>query len=195
MYIGGLHGVDVVGETKVVISNDELEYYWSEYGLKLQIPESSLPEDVKQCTINIKASLAGQYQFPDNSQLVSAVFWLRCEPMCKLAKPVTLEIEHCALSQNVSKLSFVKAVCTQKQLPYSFNRLGGQFTSLNSYGKIELKHFSGVAINQEGQTERSYFTCLLYKQVQGYSTRLIVEIYFVVVWNTLAHQNVSAMLF
>ena len=142
---------------------------------------------MEQCTINIKASLAGQYEFPDNYHLVSAIFWLRCEPKCIFLNQITLEVNHCAKSENYSKLSFVRAVCSQRHLPYTFERLGGNFNHYSSYGVIELNCFSGVAVNQEGSKEREYCAMLFYQPMIG----LEFMIHFVVTWDTKTHLSVS----
>ena len=188
-----LCGVEVCGEMTVVVhSFDAQQITWEGFGLKLHIDEGSLPAGIHQCTLTIKASLAGQYEFPDNSYLVSAIFWLRCEPMCKFTKPVTVEMQHCARSENVAnlKLKFVRAVCSQKQLSYTFKELGGDFTRHSSYGVVKVNGFSGVAITQEGSEERSYLANLLYKEVKGRPTRCIVDIYIAVTWNVDSHYTV-----
>ena len=188
-----LRGVEVCGEMTVVVhSSGAQQITWEGFGLKLHIDEGSLPAGIHQCTLTIKASLAGQYEFPDNSYLVSAIFWLRCEPMCKFTKPVTVEMQHCARSESVAnfKLKFVRAVCSQKQLPYTFKELGGDFTRHSSYGVVEVNGFSGLAITQEGSEDRSYLANLLYKEVKGRPTRCIVDIYIAVTWNVDFHYTV-----
>ena len=181
--------MEVCGEMTVVVNSSQGQRIdWKGFGLKLTIHEGSLPADVQQCMITIKASLAGQYEFPDNSHLVSAVFWLRCEPMCKFTKPITVEIQHCARSENVDNLNlkFVRAVCSQKQLPYTFKQLKGNFTSHSSFGAIELDSFSGLAITQEGSEDREYCSQLFYLGHPNMCT-----IHFVVTWNLAAHLTVS----
>ena len=93
----------------VVYSSHYQQITWPGYGLRLHIPKGCLPAGMEQCTINIKASLAGQYEFPENSHLVSAITWLRCDEVLEFMKPITLEIQHCAKSKNINdlKLSFV----------------------------------------------------------------------------------------
>ena len=186
-----LRGVEVCGEmTVVVYSSHGQQITWPGYGLRLNIPKGCLPAGMEQCTINIKASLAGQYEFPENSHLVSAIFWLRCEDVRKFTKPITVEIQHCAKSENITNLSFIRAVCSQKQLPYTFKQLpGGNFTSHSSYGVIELNSFSGVGVTQEGSEDREYCSRLFYMPL----TQKILnqEIDFVVSWNTDAHLTVS----
>ena len=185
-----LHGVEVCGEVTVVVhSSGAQEITWEGFGLKLHIDEDSLPAGIDECTLTIKASLAGQYEFPDNSYLVSAIFWLRCEPMCKFTKPVTVEMQHCARSENVAnlKLKFVRADCSQKQLPYTFKELGGDFTSHNSYGVVEVNGFSALAITQSGSEEREYCSQVFYLGPPS-----SCRIHFTVTWNDEAHLTVSA---
>ena len=184
-----LRGVEVCGEmTVVVYSTHEQQITWPGYGLRLHIPKGCLPAGMEQCTINIKASLAGQYEFPENSHLVSAIFWLCCEDVNKFTRPITVEIQHCAKLQNVTnlKLSFVRAVCSQKQLPYTFKQLSeGNFTNHSSYGIIELNSFSGVGVTQEGSEDREYCSQLFYLGQPN------CKIHFVVTWNIEAHLTVS----
>ena len=170
---------------KVYSSRDQ-QITWPGYGLRLNVPKGCLPAGVEQCTINIKASLAGQYEFSENSHPVSAVYWLRCEDVNKFTRPITVEIQHCAESL---KLSFVRAVCSQKQLPYTFKQLpGGNFTSHSSYGVIELKNFSGVGITQEGSDKRQYYCKLFY--LSNYLGGHRID--FAIAWNTEAHISVSS---
>ena len=185
----GFPGVEVCAETTVVVTNSELSqtFIWKGYGLKLHVPKASLPADVEQCTINIKASLAGQYEFPEDSHLVSAVYWFRCKPSCKFAKAVSLEIQHCARPENVTKLSFVRAVCTQEELPYIFKELNSCFTNSSSYGLLRLQRFSGIAITQKVSQDREYIARLFYLN----PTISTYEIHLVVTWNIEAHLTVS----
>ena len=185
-----LRGAEVCGEmTVVVYSSHDQQITWPGYGLRLHIPKGCLPADMEQCTINIKASLAGQYEFPENSYLVSVVFWLRCEDVQMFTRSITVEIQHCAKSENITvhKLSFVRAVCSQKQLPYTFKRLSeGNFSSHSSYGVIELNSFSGVGVTQEGSEDKEYCSQLFYL---GQPDRCKID--YVVTWNTEAHLTVS----
>ena len=176
----------------MVVTNGPQSFSWEGYGLKLHIPQGCLPAGVEQCTINIKVSLAGQYEFPENTHPVSAVFWLRCEPRCKFVVPVSVEIQHCARPENISKLSFVKAVCSQESLPYTFRRQrSGRFTSSSSYGVLELESFSGAGVTQEGSEDREYIARLFYQcqTIRNY------EIHLVVTWNIDAYLTVSLVLY
>ena len=153
----------------------------------MNIPEGSLPKGVEQCTVKILASLAGQYEFPEESHLVSGVFWLRCEPRIEFAKLMSLEIQHCAKAETVSKLSFMRAVCTQEKLPYTFKRLNQVISSSSSYGLTRLQRFSGLAITQEGSQDREYVASLYYLNRSIFTC----NIHLVVTWNIEAYLTVS----
>lgn len=172
------------------VTNNSRRFHWREYGLNLNIQAGSLPAGIKMCVIQIKTSLAGEYQFPDNKHLVSAVYWFCCEPRCKFMQPISVEIQHCAKPDNTSKLSFVKASCAQQNLPYTFRQLhiSGCFNSYTSYGSIELNSFSGVGIAQEDSEERVYVA----RQFYFHSSISTYNVDLVVTWNIEAHRTVSS---
>ena len=184
-----LPGIEECNETSVIVHSSHGQLVeWN--GLKLHIHEGSLPEGVHQCKIYIKASLAGQYEIPENSHLVSAIFWLCCEPQCKFIKPITVEIQHCSTKQNLSRLKIVRAFCSQKQLPYNFKPLGGRFNADTSYGVVEVTSFSGVGVVEENPvSERLYYSQLFYHSY--HSHQHVHEIHIIFTWNTEAHINVS----
>ena len=185
-----MRGVDVCGETTMVVYSSHTQLItWEDFGLKLHIRTGSLPVGIEQCIINIKASLTGQYEFPEDCLLVSAVFWLRCDKVHSFAKQIALEIEHCAKfdSNTNVELSFVKAICSQKQLPYTFKRVGGDFSNHSSYGVIALNSFSGVGVTLKGSKNKVYYSSLFYLKKECNT----FEIHFVVFCNTLAQSRVS----
>ena len=132
-------------------------FEWEKYGFCLDFSKSNLPPSMGECRINIRVSLSGQFQLPEDSDLLSPVFWISAP--CKFAKPVMLEIQHCALTDEatLSQLSFVSAKCSQRDLPYRFRQLdGGVFTTHSSFGNIKLSHFSGVGVTGRKNTTRFY---------------------------------------
>ena len=182
-----LRGVHKINEMRVLVTNSPQLIQWQGYGLKLHIPQNSLPSDVDSCTITIEVSLSGQYQFPSNTELVSPVVWLRCDPCCKFNVPLSLEIQHCAPLKNSFRLFMARASCTQKDLPYSFKVLhGGVFVESSPYGIIDLKHFCGVSVVQEKSDQRRYWSNVFYMGPP--SNR---DIHFTVTWHDDAHINVS----
>ena len=140
---GYLRGVDVIAKTSFEVTSQAHTYEWRGYGVKLHIQQDSLPADCRQCRVEMRSSLSGQYTLPADYELVSGVYWVYCP--VKLSKCATLEVQHC--SSQREDLSFVRAECTQELLPYVFRRQeGGVFSERSSYGSIELSRFSGWGI-------------------------------------------------
>ena len=162
--------------------------------MKLNFKENSLPIGTDQITIYIKASIVGHYNPPESYQQVSPIFWFLCEPICKLEKEVIFEMQHCGKPDNNSDLTFARADCSQKDLPYTFKLLnGGQFSSKGPYGTLQLRSFSGIGIFLKrlvggNKLSRLYFACLYYPISSDASSR---EIHVVVTWNTPTHVTVS----
>ncbi len=187
-----LPGVEVVASTCVIVTNSPQTFHWVGYGFKLTVPQGSLPDGVDQCRLYIKASVAGEYQFPDNLQLVSGVFWVRLYPLGRFQQQLTVEIQHCAKMTSSTKLSFVRAHCSQESLPYTFKQLEGRgsFTEHSSYGSLELNHFSGLAVTGE-DVEKRYTASLYYLQRLKYTTKIHVALSL----NEETHLSVSQSIY
>jgi hypothetical protein len=145
-----VHTEHLVAETSVLVTNSEQLFSWDECGLNLHIPENSLPANLQQCSIHIKATIMGDYQLPQDTHLVSAVYWIECVPECRFSQPLTLEIQHCAKPESASKLCFVKARsmdCGEERV--NFETVAGNFSRHSSYGFIELDSFSGYGVSEE----------------------------------------------
>ena len=177
--------MDVIEETTLSVTNEAQTFHWAGYGLKLHIPPASLPTGVEQSSVKIKASLAGQFKFPQNTTLVSAVFWFYCP--VKFEKPLTLEIQHCG--RHSGDLSFVRGKCTQRDLPYQFKPLRprGVFSSYHCYGSVTLSSFSGLGVIQEGSEEQQYYCAHLYY----FGSKIDWRIHFVVTKDLEASITVS----
>ena len=142
----GIPGIEVVGEEELVVTNKAMSFQWKDHGLKLHIPENTLPKGVSKYSINIKASLSGQFELPKGYELVSAVYWVKTSG--KFTKPVTIEVQHCANFNKPTQLCFVQSA--QKFPPYKFEAVdGGLFNLGNKYGVLSTTHFSGTGIVNE----------------------------------------------
>ena len=160
-FLGYLRGVDIIGETSLLVTGEASTLHWAGYGLKVHIPQGSLPAGMEECRVDVKAGLTGQFEFSKGSELVSAVYYF-CSPV-KFSHPLTVEIQHCAKSTIVSSLSFVVAKCSQEDLPYKFNALrSGVFTPHSCYGSIALSHFSIIGITSENGADIQYCSKLYY---------------------------------
>ena len=167
----------MIGETEFTISTEGGSFHWEGYGLRLHFPKDSFPADVGECKINIRVSLSGQFQLPEGLDLLSPVFWISCY---KFKKPPTLEIQHCAFTDDekaLASLCFASAKCSQRDLPYGFRLLtGGVFTKHSNYGSICLNNFSGFGVVGEKGTSQSYCAHLYRSIDHAYEWRF----YFVI---------------
>ena len=155
-------GVEVVGEKELVVTNETMDFQWKDHGFKLHVPKNALPEGLPEHSVNIKASLAGQFELPEGYELVSAVYWVKTPG--KFTKLVKIETEHCANFSNPNQLCFVRTSCTQKSLPYKFTVVdGGTFTFGNKYGVLSTTHFSGSGIAKK--VEHNEHSCQYCAQV------------------------------
>ena len=108
----------------------------------MQVPEGATSGP---CDFAIKAIVAGKFQFPEGTELVSAVYAISASR--RLIKPVKIEIQHCVAMINEEQahfLSFVKAQCDQETLPYEFQLLqnDGIFHPHSYFGTIACDGFS-----------------------------------------------------
>ena len=180
--------MDVIAETSVIITNKAQTINWKGYGLKLQIPQQALPPDFEQCRLLIKV-VSGQFTFPEDTLLVSAVYWLDTHPRLNFSKPLTLEIQHCA--SNITTLSFVWAKCSQKHLPYKFEAMKkGEFFHENVYGRVQLNHFSllGIVGKLYHWLSGNQYCAHLYYMNEGINLKYI---HFVIITNLEVNITVS----
>ena len=187
-----MQGVEVCGEAQITLTNSAQSFEWKGYGLTLHIEENSLPADIKQITFSIAASIAGHYEFPQNSQPVSAVYWFSFEPRCKLENEVTVEMQHCATS--TTGLSFVRASSASDHTiaSYTFDKLESfqaRFTDRSSYGIIKLHKFCGIAITADESAANYYSASLFY--LTHNASAIHRDIHFAVTRNTEPHRTVS----
>ena len=131
-----------------------------EFGLKIHVPKGAtlcIP-----CDIVIKAIVAGNFDFPEGTQLVSGVYAISVSK--RFLKPVQLEMQHCVLLENKQHtllLKFVRADCTK---PHKFTILeGGVFQPNSQYGTTHCQNFSLFAIVMERIFGMFYNSACLYR--------------------------------
>ena len=169
-----LRGVHVADEKLFSVSGRSPQLFeWERYGFRMQVPEGATSGP---CDIIVKAIVAGQFEFPEGTELVSAVYAMSAT--MKLNKPVTLEMQHSVAiieEQQGRFLSFVRAECNQSNLSYKFNLLEcGVFLPGNHYGKVSCDGFSliGIVI-QTVQAAFRYFYPSEYTCMHLFSTKYI----------------------
>ena len=115
---------------------------WEKYGLRITVPQETLsPTDT--CEVSVAALVGGQFQLPEESELISAVYNISVSK--PLLKPVKLEIQHCAdiVTQDHSSYLCFGTASVNTELPYQFQlKDGGLFHPGDQYGSICLSQFS-----------------------------------------------------
>ena len=130
---------------------------WEKYGLRIGVQEDTLsPTDTVE--VAVVALVGGQFVFPKNTVLVSAVYAVSVSK--PLLKPLRLEIEHCIdLSGRPGLTRFLKfaiAPVSIPSLPYQFSIVeGGEFKPDSWYGSIQRKEFCLVSIVGEKRLPKS----------------------------------------
>lgn len=162
-------------------------------GIKISLPDDALPPGAKECEITVKSSISGQFEFPKDTKLVSAVYWIHSSH--NFLRPITIELQHCAPMDGNQLLSFVTANCPNEHLPYKFRLLsGGVFSPYSSYGCIQVSHFSlfAIILRKLGVSQVCRTYCAgFYYQADREATMWKVD--FTIVWNLELHMKVSAL--
>ena len=125
---------------------------WGDYGFKMNFPEGTIPPS----QVIIKALVGGKFQFPDEVELVSALYVIQFPE--NFLQPVVLEIQHCVYlksSRQFKNLSFVIAPIDESVPPYKFQFIeGGKFYTDCQYGMIVRSKFSitGIVLKSNGDS-------------------------------------------
>ncbi len=125
------------------VTNKSNEF--SNFGIKITVLENSLPKGIDMCVLHVSFELSTDFEIPANSELVSSIYHVKCEPKVQFKKPVVLEIQHCASlsSDHQQRLVFARATDQSKQ----FEILeGGHFPIGERYGSIQLTRFSRLGV-------------------------------------------------
>ncbi len=140
-------------------------FEWKDYGIILQVQEGTVT-DGNPVQLHISVCLSGQLNIPSEFDLVSAVYHISSSG--KPAKPVYLEIQHCANIRNkkdLTCLTFVGAHSTGS-LPYNFRSLKGIeecFSECSTYGLISLPSAQhGLVAIARQRVKRSSLISLLH---------------------------------
>ena len=145
-----LSRVHVAAQKQFLIQGSKRQVFdWEQFGFKIQFQQGTLHQS-DTCEVAVKALVGGMFQFPQDTQLVSATYAISfCN---KLLQPVTLEIQHCVLLKSKEQfkyLSFMIAPIDESAPPYKFQLIkGGKFNINNQYGMITRQKFCLVGIGK-----------------------------------------------
>ena len=183
-----LRGVEVCGETVLEVVGDKPQKLkWPGYGFYIEVPEGALPSGVT-ASVGVKIILNGQFKLPENSQLISAVYWISSSEV--FLKEVAVNIQHCAVIRSEEQCyncKFIIAKCSQEILPYRFRVKVGLFNAHTQYATIKLKQFSLVGATGPEDAELRYLGLKFYKPIPH---TMRVDFIFVVIHNLEAELKV-----
>ena len=156
----------MLGEIVLEIMGDKPQKHeWLDYGFYIEVPEGALPPNVT-ASVAVKVLLGGQFELPEDSQLISAIYWISSSEL--FLKKVAVNIQHCAIITSVeqcSALRFIVARCSQKVLPYKFMEKNGLFNMHTQYASIKVKQFSIFGIKGSKNTELRCVSLKFYKPI------------------------------
>ena len=144
-----LSDVQVAEKKLFLIQGDKPQLMnWEQFGIRIGIEEDSLSSS-ETAEVAMAALVGGQFKFPKNTVLVSAVYAVFLSR--PLFKPMHLEMQHCVNLKDQPALSqylmFAIAPVSTLNLPYQFSIVeGGEFRSDSWYGLIDRKEFCLVCI-------------------------------------------------
>ena len=171
-------------------------FVWKNFGFVFELPSNALPPGVTECQIDIQAIGQGQFEFPDDCELISGIYSISSP--CTLQKPATVEIQHCAVAttdKQCSRFSFVFARFTSLQeVTHSFCVDGsGAFSPHSSYGCIQTTQFSLWSIVYNllpGLSVQRIYSAALYYLHDGINSW---KVHFVITWDLDVHIQVRLL--
>ena len=68
--------------------------------------DNALPPEVNECQVHVESSLCGQFQFPENTEVISGVYWITMgQKFVEFVEPVIVEFQHCTKPKHVENLT------------------------------------------------------------------------------------------
>ncbi len=146
------------------ITNKSMKF--SHFGIKISVLENSLPEGIDTCVLHTSFELSTNFEIPANSELVSSIYHMKCEPKVQFKKPLTLEIQHCASLSSGHQQRPVFARATDQSKKFEILE-GGHFPIGERYGSIQLTRFCwfNVLIHKVfGLPSEKMYSALLFRK-------------------------------
>ena len=118
-----------------------------ECGLNILIPAEVITPVDASYEITANGLWGGNFEFPENTKLISSVCYISVSTSSQLHKLVTVQLEHCADITNKKQAEYLSFVVAKSGPPFKFKCLpGGSFSPGSKYGTILLEKFSYLAI-------------------------------------------------
>ena len=123
-----------------------MSFSWEDYGFFLNFEQHSL-SSTSMCDIVVSALIGGKFQFPENTELVSAVYAMSFSK--DISQPVRIDIQHCvSLKNEQHQQQLVFAIAPlDGGLPFRFEIVkGGNFPIDSQYGSLNKSDVTSLLI-------------------------------------------------
>ena len=136
--------VPLLKEQSFVYTGKTLDFIWEEAGIDMHFPAASCEESI-DISVKCMTKVEENSILPHGYRLMpmaSATYKIKTS--ATFPAPVSVRIQHCAITNNKYSLVFMVA---HNGPPYHFQPLqGGKFPPGESYGEIEVKKFCYLSI-------------------------------------------------
>lgn len=120
---------------------------WEEMGITINVPKGVV-ESGAVCDIAVIPLLHGDFQFPEDSVLVSGVYAIGTS--CQIKKPLKISMQHCvnlSTNKHLERMVFFKAEHINIAPPYTFFPCDrGAFETGSAYGSLDCESFTLIAM-------------------------------------------------
>ena len=178
--VASLSDVQSAGKYLFSVQEDKTSLIkWEEFGLRIGVNKNSFSLFKVAAQVAVIALVGGQFKFPENTVLVSAVYAVTVSK--PLLKPLKLEIQHCVdltcrpgLSKYLKFAIAPVSTAARASLPYQFRIIeGGDFgsdswyatASIDTHGK-EFSLFCVLGMTTAGDDEGRDEHVLTYAQLK-----------------------------
>ena len=125
---------------------------WAEHGFSMHIPEHGLLPN-ETCSVVVKAIVGGNFQFPAETEPVSAIYSISLSK--PLHCPARIQLQHCVVLNDPECLTFAVA-SHGHSTPYIFYEVPrGNFERKSFFGWIGRQQFSFVTTLRRRLRNRS----------------------------------------
>ena len=124
-----------------VTARSSEKYKWDSHRFQLIVPNGALPPGVT-ASVAVRSIVTGPFKFPENSELISAIYWISSTHV--FLKKVTVHLQHCAMINTEEECSHFKIIignCSQDP-PYEFVVKDGVFVPNSNIASISVTQFS-----------------------------------------------------
>ena len=158
-----------------VVGDRSQKVEWTNHGFSLEVPDGALPPGVT-ANVTVRVILDGQFQLPENSQLISALYSITTTK--EFLKEVAVNIQHSAVITSDKEQSKFKFIISESSQPYNFREREGSFNPDTDYGTIMLKKFCALGQVAPTSTEIRCNSLTFYRPIPSTND---INFHFVVI--------------